>query len=396
MASKSLKLVSSSEISIIFTGNQKYITQSVGFSEKESKQRETAKAAAPAPKLQKSKDASTKKTSEDSKKHVEKPRGFFSKCEFSVAYHFYHCCLLTLTKHKKEWNVCLFWHSFLICTAEKTQKCLEKVPFKVLKFPILLFSSVWILLFVLFLPGRRSSLLLHLGHCFRLLWRRHPDPWNRPALQGLFAHRKRPDANVAIVLQQRPDCLRTGLPRISVSLSLFRSSDSSDSCSEQIKPHVAPIQAKTRTQWKQFVKTDLGGKIEKTFYQVHSWIVEKFVQLQKFVKQQVCFSLNPSKISVIFRATPSLPGGRKTAKRHSDRTSMDSSSDSKWCSKWSATWPPTSSRCSPTFLPASRPSPSPGPREDSTQPWTPWITNSCPLSLDPFSLSATTDIYRIR
>ncbi|CAI2348857.1 unnamed protein product [Caenorhabditis sp. 36 PRJEB53466] len=54
----------------------------------------------------------------------------------------------------------------------------------------------------------------------------------------------------------------------------------------QVKPHATQLQKKVNTQWKQFAKTDFGRQVEKIAYQVHSWIVEKFVKLQRFVKQQ--------------------------------------------------------------------------------------------------------------
>lgn len=54
----------------------------------------------------------------------------------------------------------------------------------------------------------------------------------------------------------------------------------------QVKPHVAPIQASISNQWKQFAKTDNGKKVEKVAFQVHTWIVDKWVKAQRFVQQQ--------------------------------------------------------------------------------------------------------------
>ncbi|KAF1760529.1 hypothetical protein GCK72_008778 [Caenorhabditis remanei] len=54
----------------------------------------------------------------------------------------------------------------------------------------------------------------------------------------------------------------------------------------QLKPHVAPIQASISKQWKQFAKTDIGKKVESIAFQVHTWIVDKWVKVQRFVQQQ--------------------------------------------------------------------------------------------------------------
>lgn len=54
----------------------------------------------------------------------------------------------------------------------------------------------------------------------------------------------------------------------------------------QLKPHVAPVQASISNQWKQFAKTDNGKKVEQVAFQVHTWIVDKWVKAQRFVQQQ--------------------------------------------------------------------------------------------------------------
>ncbi|CAB05743.1 uncharacterized protein CELE_F56A8.3 [Caenorhabditis elegans] len=53
----------------------------------------------------------------------------------------------------------------------------------------------------------------------------------------------------------------------------------------QVKPHVAPVQAAVSKKWKQFAKSDVGGKVEKIAMNIHAWIVDKWVKIQRFVQQ---------------------------------------------------------------------------------------------------------------
>lgn len=57
--------------------------------------------------------------------------------------------------------------------------------------------------------------------------------------------------------------------------------------SNQVKPHVAPVQAAVSKKWKQFAKSDVGGKVEKIAMNIHAWIVDKWVKIQRFVQQTV-------------------------------------------------------------------------------------------------------------
>lgn len=54
----------------------------------------------------------------------------------------------------------------------------------------------------------------------------------------------------------------------------------------QLKPHITPIQASISKQWKQFAKTDNGKKVESIAFQIHTWIVDKWVKVQRFIQQQ--------------------------------------------------------------------------------------------------------------
>uniref|UniRef100_A0A1I7U4D5 Leucine-rich repeat-containing protein 59 n=1 Tax=Caenorhabditis tropicalis TaxID=1561998 RepID=A0A1I7U4D5_9PELO len=54
----------------------------------------------------------------------------------------------------------------------------------------------------------------------------------------------------------------------------------------QAEPHVAPAKKWFNTQWRQFVKTDIGKKVEQKLYQIHAFIVDLWVKVQRFVTNQ--------------------------------------------------------------------------------------------------------------